>query len=54
MCYPAKGTMHKTVIGSWPVFYGEHGKAAIRMAVEDQVAAGVDVISDGQTRKLYG
>jgi 5-methyltetrahydropteroyltriglutamate--homocysteine methyltransferase len=42
--------MHKTVIGSWPVFYGEHGKAAIRMAVEDQVAAGVDVISDGQTR----
>ncbi len=42
--------MLKTVIGSWPVAYAEHGRDAIRIAVEDQVAAGIDVASDGQTR----
>jgi 5-methyltetrahydropteroyltriglutamate--homocysteine methyltransferase len=38
-----------TVIGSIPVV-GE-GTEAIRTAVNDQLEAGIDVISDGQTRK---
>ena len=42
--------MLKTVIGSWPIFYGQQGKDAIRQSVEDQIAAGIDIVSDGQTR----
>lgn len=38
-----------TVIGSYPVI-GE-GKDAIRTAVMDQIQSGVEIISDGQTRK---
>lgn len=42
--------MLTTVIGSYPVKYSEHGPDAIRMAVEDQLNAGVDLVTDGQTR----
>ncbi|RZN48254.1 hypothetical protein EF808_03230 [archaeon] len=42
--------MQKTVIGSWPIFYADHGRDAIRMSVEDQAGAGADLVSDGQTR----
>ena len=38
-----------TVIGSYPVV-GE-GTDAIKAAVQDQLEAGIDIISDGQTRK---
>ncbi len=41
--------MRTTVIGSHPVA-GE-GKEALRAAVKDQVDAGIEIISDGQTRK---
>jgi 5-methyltetrahydropteroyltriglutamate--homocysteine methyltransferase len=41
--------MKTTVIGSIPVV-GE-GNEAIRTAVNDQLEAGIDIISDGQTRK---
>jgi 5-methyltetrahydropteroyltriglutamate--homocysteine methyltransferase len=41
--------MRTTVIGSHPVA-GE-GEEALRAAVEDQVDAGIEIISDGQTRK---
>ncbi len=42
--------MFTTVIGSHPLKYSELGSDAIRQAVEDQLAAGLDVVSDGQTR----
>lgn len=41
--------MKTTVIGSYPVV-GE-GLEAIRTAVNDQLEAGIEIISDGQTRK---
>lgn len=41
--------MRTTVIGSYPVV-GE-GLEAIKIAVNDQVDAGIEIISDGQTRK---
>lgn len=41
--------MRTTVIGSHPVV-GE-GEDALRVAVMDQVEAGIELISDGQTRK---
>lgn len=41
--------MRTTVIGSYPVV-GE-GIEAIKTAVNDQLEAGVEIISDGQTRK---
>ncbi|MEM2128495.1 MAG: methionine synthase [Candidatus Methanomethyliaceae archaeon] len=42
-------TMRTTVIGSYPVV-GE-GLEAIKTAVNDQLEAGIEIISDGQTRK---
>ncbi len=42
--------MLTTVIGSYPLKYSELGEDAIRMAVEDQLAAGIDLVTDGQTR----
>ncbi len=42
--------MLTTVIGSYPVKYSELGADAIRQAIEDQLAAGIDLVTDGQTR----
>jgi len=42
--------MFTTVIGSYPLKYSELGPDAIRLAVEDQLAAGIDLVTDGQTR----
>lgn len=53
-----------TVVGSYPVVAGrgittivDRYRAAVRAAVEDQLAAGIDIISDGQVRgdmvKIY-
>lgn len=44
--------MFTTVIGSYPFNYQEFGRDAITMAVRDQLDAGIDLVSDGQTR--YG
>lgn len=43
-------TMRTTVIGSYPLGYDLLGPKAIVQAVEEQVAAGVQLVSDGQTR----
>jgi 5-methyltetrahydropteroyltriglutamate--homocysteine methyltransferase len=43
-------TMLTTVIGSYPLKYDELGRDAILQSVDDQVRAGVDLVSDGQTR----
>lgn len=40
----------KTVIGSYPT-PGLKGLEAVRRAVEDQIQVGVELVSDGQTRK---
>jgi len=42
--------MLTTVIGSHPVEAGVSTHDAIKTAVEDQLAAGVDLVTDGQTR----
>jgi len=42
--------MFTTVIGSYPLKFAELGPDAIRLAVEDQLAAGIDLVTDGQTR----
>lgn len=42
--------MHTTVIGSYPLDYDKLGSEAIRQSVEDQISAGVEIVSDGQTR----
>jgi len=42
--------MLTTVIGSHPVEAGLSARDAISMAVEDQLDAGIDIVSDGQTR----
>jgi len=42
--------MRTTVIGSYPLRYDELGPRAITRAVEEQIAAGVELVSDGQTR----
>lgn len=42
--------MLTTVIGSYPLNYEELGQDAIRTAVQDQLEAGVDMVTDGQTR----
>ena len=42
--------MLKTVIGSWPIFYADNEREAIRQSVQDQVEAGAELVSDGQTR----
>ncbi len=39
-----------TVIGSYPLRYSELGKEAITQSVKDQLEAGIDLVSDGQTR----
>ncbi len=42
--------MLTTVIGSYPLKYDELGRDAILRTVDDQVRAGVDLVTDGQTR----
>jgi 5-methyltetrahydropteroyltriglutamate--homocysteine methyltransferase len=42
--------MRTTVIGSYPLRYEELGPQAVARSVEEQVAAGVELVSDGQTR----
>jgi 5-methyltetrahydropteroyltriglutamate--homocysteine methyltransferase len=42
--------MRTTVIGSYPLRYEELGPHAVVRAVEEQIAAGVGLVSDGQTR----
>jgi 5-methyltetrahydropteroyltriglutamate--homocysteine methyltransferase len=42
--------MITTVIGSYPLSYKELGSDAIKQAVNDQLEAGIDIVSDGQTR----
>jgi len=42
--------MRTTVIGSYPLRYEELGPQAVERAVEEQIAAGVELVSDGQTR----
>ena len=42
--------MRTTVIGSYPLRYEELGPKAVELAVEEQIAAGVELVSDGQTR----
>lgn len=42
--------MFTTVIGSYPLSYDEMGREAILQSVADQLEAGIDVVSDGQTR----
>lgn len=42
--------MLTSVIGSHPLKYSELGDNAIRMAVQDQLEAGIDLVTDGQTR----
>ncbi|MFO8143779.1 MAG: hypothetical protein R6T78_03785 [Dehalococcoidales bacterium] len=39
-----------TVIGSYPFSYDELGKEAVVRSVQDQLDAGVDLVTDGQTR----
>jgi 5-methyltetrahydropteroyltriglutamate--homocysteine methyltransferase len=39
-----------TVIGSYPTSKF-HGEEAIKFAVQSQIKAGIDIVSDGQTRK---
>jgi 5-methyltetrahydropteroyltriglutamate--homocysteine methyltransferase len=42
--------MRTTVIGSYPLRHEDLGEQAIVRAVEEQVSAGVELVSDGQTR----
>jgi 5-methyltetrahydropteroyltriglutamate--homocysteine methyltransferase len=42
--------MFTTVIGSYPLKYADLGSEAIKLAVHDQLAAGIDLVTDGQTR----
>jgi 5-methyltetrahydropteroyltriglutamate--homocysteine methyltransferase len=42
--------MFTTVIGSYPISYQKFGKDAILQSVQDQIDAGIDLVSDGQTR----
>ena len=42
--------MLKTVIGSWPIFYADNEREAIRQSIQDQVDVGIELVSDGQTR----
>jgi len=42
--------MRTTVIGSYPLSYAQMGKDAVVESVKDQLRAGVDIVSDGQTR----
>jgi 5-methyltetrahydropteroyltriglutamate--homocysteine methyltransferase len=40
----------KTVIGSYPVDFNQLGLVAVREAVNDQLKAGIDLVTDGQAR----
>jgi 5-methyltetrahydropteroyltriglutamate--homocysteine methyltransferase len=42
--------MFTTVIGSYPLKYDQLGDDAILKSVQDQLDAGIDLVSDGQTR----
>ena len=42
--------MFTTVIGSYPLRYDQLGEDAILQSVQDQLEAGIDLVSDGQTR----
>ena len=46
----AKQGMFTTVLGSYPLSYNELGKDAIIRSVSDQIDAGIQLVSDGQTR----
>ena len=48
--YEGETRMITTVIGSYPLKYDDLGADAIRQSVHDQVTAGIDLVSDGQTR----
>ena len=42
--------LRTTVIGSYPLSYDELGPRAVTSAVEEQIDAGIHLVSDGQTR----
>jgi 5-methyltetrahydropteroyltriglutamate--homocysteine methyltransferase len=42
--------MLTTVIGSYPLRYDQLGKDAVLQSVQDQLNAGIDLVTDGQTR----
>lgn len=42
--------MFTTVLGSYPLSYNELGRDAIVRSVSDQIDAGIQLVSDGQTR----
>jgi 5-methyltetrahydropteroyltriglutamate--homocysteine methyltransferase len=42
--------MRTTVIGSYPLRHSELGRDAVRQAVEEQLSAGIRLVTDGQTR----
>jgi 5-methyltetrahydropteroyltriglutamate--homocysteine methyltransferase len=42
--------MLTTVIGSYPLNYDILGSKAIEQAIEEQISANIDIVSDGQTR----
>jgi 5-methyltetrahydropteroyltriglutamate--homocysteine methyltransferase len=42
--------MRTTVIGSYPLRYEELGPESVVRSVEEQIASGVELVSDGQTR----
>jgi len=42
--------MRTTVIGSYPLRYSELGPDAVRQAVQEQISAGIQLVTDGQTR----
>jgi 5-methyltetrahydropteroyltriglutamate--homocysteine methyltransferase len=42
--------MFTTVIGSYPLSFKQIGQEAIVQSVHDQLKAGIDLVSDGQTR----
>ena len=46
----SRESMRTTVIGSHPLSFGVLGRQAIVRSVEEQIAAGVYLVSDGQTR----
>lgn len=50
MCRPMPDKPLKTVIGSYPMDFDKIGLVAIREAVNDQLKAGIDLVTDGQTR----
>ena len=46
----SKESMRTTVIGSHPLSFDRLGPQAVIQSVEEQIAAGIQLVSDGQTR----